>query len=107
MSLDVYLITPAGKQVYSDNITHNLNSMAEKAGIYKHLWRPEEIDIKVARDLIRPLMTGLRKLAADREFYEQYNPTNKWGSYDGLMRFTADYLEACIKHPKATIQVSR
>ena len=33
---------------YSANITHNLGKMAEEAGIYKHLWRPEEIGITKA-----------------------------------------------------------
>ncbi len=29
-------------EVYSANITHNLGEMADKAGIYYALWRPEE-----------------------------------------------------------------
>jgi signal transduction histidine kinase len=32
--------------LFVSNITHNLNIMADKAGIYQHLWRPEEIGIK-------------------------------------------------------------
>jgi hypothetical protein len=34
MSLDVYLIAARPTNVYSANITHNLNKMAEAAGIY-------------------------------------------------------------------------
>lgn len=31
---------------YHANITHNLGKMAEAAGIYHALWRPDEIGIK-------------------------------------------------------------
>lgn len=52
MSLDITLYTPmcahCGRsgEGYSANITHNLGAMAEAAGIYLALWRPEEIGIK-------------------------------------------------------------
>src|SRR5688572_29936062 len=45
--------------VYSANITHNLNAMAENAGIYMHLWRPDQIGIMTASQLIAPLTAGL------------------------------------------------
>ena len=41
--------------VYSANITHNLTKMADEAGIYECLWRPEEIGITKAGQLIEPL----------------------------------------------------
>jgi hypothetical protein len=46
-------------EVYTANITHNLNRMAKEAGIYKHLWRPDEIGITLAGELIEPLQSGL------------------------------------------------
>jgi len=49
MSLDVYLMKTMPTSVYDANITHNLGAMAEAAGIYKHLWRPEEIGITKAQ----------------------------------------------------------
>lgn len=55
------------RHVYSANITHNLNTMAKEAGIYKHLWRPEEIGITKASQLIEPLVAGLNALIADPE----------------------------------------
>jgi hypothetical protein len=39
-------------EVYSANITHNLGKMADEAGVYEALWRPEEIGVKTAFDLI-------------------------------------------------------
>ena len=37
MSLDVYLKEVRETIIYDRSITHNLNKMADAAGIYKHL----------------------------------------------------------------------
>jgi hypothetical protein len=89
------------------NVTHNLNRMAEAAGIYKHLWRPDEIEITKASQLIAPLQAGLQKLVADSDYYKRFNPENGWGSYDGFVRFVQAYLAACQENPTADVHVSR
>lgn len=93
--------------VYSRNITHNLNKMASAAGIYWHLWRPDEIGITRAKELIEPLTAGLALLRDDPETFKAHNPLNGWGDYDGLVAFVADYLEACKSYPEAAVRVSR
>jgi hypothetical protein len=108
MSLDVYLIDPKTKQqVYSRNITHNLNTMAEESGIYKALWRPEEIGITKARQIIKPLEKGLAKLATNKAHYEQFNAPNGWGMWEHFIVFCADYLQACRDNPEALVEISR
>jgi hypothetical protein len=97
----------ARDEVYSRNITHNLNTMAGEAGIYKHLWRPDEIGVTKARELIEPLRTGLALMRADPERFRKHNPENGWGDYDGLVAFVADYLAACEEHPDADVRVWR
>ncbi len=68
MSLTVYLTTPkcphCGREdpLFDMSITHNLGNMADSAGIYRHIWRPEEIGIDKASQLIVPLETGLLEL---------------------------------------------
>ena len=94
-------------EVYSANITHNLNTMAEAAGIYECLWRPEEIGITYAAQLIDPLSHGLQELCRAPERFWPLNPPNGWGDYDGLVSFVEKYLLACIKYPEATVEVSR
>lgn len=94
-------------EVYSDNITHNLNIMAREAGIYKHLWRPDEIGVTQAEQLIEPLMAGLNTLRSDPDKFKAFNPDNGWGDYDGLCSFVEGYLVACQLHPAATVEVSR
>lgn len=93
--------------VYSHNITHNLGLMAKEAGVYQHLWRPEELSIEVAGDLIIPLQNALEKLTSDPAHFQTFNPANGWGSYEGLVEFVTQYLQACRDNPDATITVSR
>jgi hypothetical protein len=95
------------EEVYTANITHNLNKMAEAAGIYLELWRPDEIGVTKASELIEPLEAGLRRLNADPYTYRGFNPKNGWGTYEGLVQFVSSYLEACVLYPDAEVRVSR
>lgn len=99
-------------EVYWANITHNLGKMASKVkcgehSLYEYLWRPEEIGIKRAKELIEPLKEGLAKLKAKPKFYEKYNSPNGWGLYKHFVPFVEKYLAACEENPKAKIGVSR
>lgn len=107
MSLDVYLQKMVMSDVYSDNITHNLSKMAQEAGLYDALWRPEENGITHAYQLIPILEEGLAKLRADPQHFEQFNPENGWGNYVGLVTFVRDYLDACKEHPGAQVRSCR
>jgi hypothetical protein len=123
MSLDIYLTQKEktmktcdhcnseyeaeGEELYSANITHNLGSMAEEAGIYKHLWRPEELGITTAKELIEPLKAGLQLLKDKPEHFEKFNATNGWGLYKHFVPFVEKYLNACEEYPEAQIGVSR
>jgi hypothetical protein len=107
MSLDVYLTEVRPTEVYSRNITHNLNKMATEAGIYEPLWRPEEVGITHAHQLIAPLTEGLMKLKADPEHYEKFNAPNGWGTYEHFVPFVEDYLNACIENPNAEVRACR
>ncbi len=125
MSLDVYLEGPeqevectckdcehrhtrkTRERYYDANITHNLGRMAREAGIYEVLWRPEELEITTAWQLIAPLAAGLEKLRADPEKFSAFNASNGWGMYEHFVPFVAKYLDACIKNPDASVSVSR
>jgi hypothetical protein len=109
MSLDIHLMSKIEDEqlVFDTNITHNLGEMAGKAGIYYHLWRPEEIGVSKAGDLIKPLEQGLYLLTHQRDKFEKFNPENGWGNYDNLVLITREYINACIKYPNARIEVSR
>ena len=95
------------REVYDANITHNLGKMAAECDLYLPLWEPEEIGATHARDLIEPLRAGLARLGEERERLQEFNPSNGWGNYDGLVRFVTGYLAACEAWPDAEVQVSR
>ena len=100
------MCTTEGNEVYEANITHNLNTMAEAAGIYEHLWHPEKLGITKAEELIDPLVKGWTLLRKDPEKFKALNTANGWGDYDGLVQFFRDYLQACISYPDARVTVS-
>ena len=123
MSLDYYLESPeymvdcececghkhqrkTSETYYSANITHNLNKMAEAAGIYSALWRPDEIKAEYAEDIIGVLETGLAKLKSDPKYYHQFDSPNGWGLYVHFVPFVEGILAACRAYPKAVIRVS-
>ena len=120
MSLDVYLIRerlisydggttqhPDNENVYKANITHNLFEMADAAGIYKALWRPEEECAEYAHQIIPNLEMGLADLKSRPEYFEQFNAPNGWGMYEHFVPFVEAYLNACKEFPNAKIEVSR
>ena len=93
--------------VYDANITHNLTTMADKAGIYKALWRPEEISAVKAEGLIDVLEKGLKDLKNKPEYFKEFNSSNGWGMYEHFVPFVENYLNACKEYPKADIGISR
>jgi hypothetical protein len=107
VGLDVYLKQMQLVPVYEAGITHNLNKMATEAGVYHALWRPEEIGITHAAQLIEPLTKALADLKARPGFYMLLTPENGWGTYEDLCKFIERYLTECIKNPTAEVHVDR
>lgn len=115
MSLDVYLKTapdlggdePVEVTLFEANVTHNLGMMAAEAGVYKAIWRPEEIGARSAGDLIERLTIGLALLKSDPKRFAAHNPPNGWGTYTEFVPWVERYLEACRLMPLAEIEVSR
>jgi len=116
MSLDFYIYR-SGKyddngevftcNLFQSNITHNLGKMAEAAGIYGALWRPEENGFVYARDVITVLADGLAELRANPTKYEAFNSENGWGLYKHFVPFVQEILTECINYPNARIRACR
>jgi hypothetical protein len=90
--------------VYDANITHNLTGMAREAGIYQHLWHPDEIGIVKASQLIEPLEAGLALLRSDPPRFEKHNAPNGWGLYKHFVPWVEAYLDACKANPDADVR---
>ncbi len=93
-------------EIFTKNITHNCNKMmiAATDALYDALYNS---DGREARDIIPALTYGLTKLTQNQEEIKKLEPSNGWGSYDGLIDFVCDVLGACVKNPNATIYVGR
>jgi len=125
MSLSVYLVeerkivtficTECGHEdfkieketIFEANITHNLYKMASEAGIYEILWRPEEVGVVKAKDIIKKLSIGLTLMIKDPERFKKFNSPNGWGTYDNFIPWVEKYLKACKENPDAIIEVYR
>lgn len=81
--------------------------MAEAAGIYKELWRPEELGITKARQLIEPMERGLILLRSDPDRFKAFDASNGWGTYVNFVPWVDKYLQACKEYPDADVSVSR
>jgi hypothetical protein len=52
------------------------------------------------------LSAGISLIREHQESLRQYEPSNKWGSFDGALRFLEDIFASCIAHPGMTLTVS-
>lgn len=140
MSLDVslyrnYLVSydegktlePRREEVYSANITHNLNKMADEAGLYEALWRPHRLkpgydipehDHKAeweyednnpvrAHEIIEIIEKGLADMKARPKHYEKFNSPNGWGMYEHFVPFIEKYLAALKEFPETQVVCDR
>jgi hypothetical protein len=106
MSLDVYLLD-GPECLYWRNITHNLGRMADAAGFYTYLWRPEEAGCKLACEIVGPIRSGLEAMKANPEYYDQFSAPNGWGTYAQFIPWLEDYVRALEAYPRARVEVSR
>lgn len=90
--------------LFDVNITHNLNRMASEAGLYQAMWHS---DGARAGDLVPQLTGGVKVLASDPERFKTFNPSNGWGSYDGLLATACAFLAACQQYPDAIVEACR
>jgi len=106
MSLDFYLERVQPTVVFDRNITHNLTTMADEAGIYNVLWRPSEHGYTKAEQIIEPLREGLKLLEAEPERFKKYSSPNGWGMYEHFVPFVKAVLAACEEYPDADIKMN-
>jgi hypothetical protein len=107
MGLSIDLVVENEDILYDCNITHNLGKMADAAGIYQVLWRPEELGFTKAGQIVEILAEGVAQLATEKAKFEAYDSPNGWGLHKHFLPFCVNYLAACKEFPEAIIHVSR
>ena len=94
-------------EIDSHNVTHNLASMAEEAGVYLALWRPEELaETPRLRDIEMAVREGLERLNADPKHFEKMKK-NGWGSRENLVKVCEWVLEYADLYPLAMVEACR
>ena len=88
------------------NITHNLNKMADAVGLYEVLWKPDEIGITTASQMIPFLEKGIKKLKENPEKYKAFNAPNGYGKFEDFVRFCDSVLHWCNKYPDSVIEAN-
>ena len=109
MGLSVYLTKKKVIDMveFEANITHNLVEMADEAGVYMSVWRPEESGILKAGQLIPVLRKGIEMMEADPDRFRKFDSPNGWGTYDDFLPWLKKYLGACEEHPEASVESCR
>jgi hypothetical protein len=126
VSYDMVNFHEEKEQLYSANIRHNLNVMAEQAGIYKALWRPyqlhkdyvysedykiemafEDLVTIIATDIIDVIEQGLDLLKNRPDYFSKFNSPNGWGTYVHFVQFVKKYLAALKQYPNSIVIVDR
>lgn len=93
--------------LFETNTTHNLGVMAKEGRIYKLLWRPEELGVTQAKQIIEPLEKTIINMELDPQRYKKHDAPNGWGTYEQFLPWLKKLLDACKKYPSASLEVSR
>jgi hypothetical protein len=126
VSYDMLNFHEEKEELYGANITHNLNVMAEQAGLYKALWRPYQLDKDYvhtedynkemqfedsvtifASDLIEIIEQGLDLLKLRPDYFSKFDSPNGWGTYVHFVPFVEKYLNALKQYPDSIVEVDR
>lgn len=110
MSYDIYLQMDTGGPEPVDvcdvgNYTSNVSPMWSLALGHSLA----DLHGRLCADCIAPLEAAVAHMRdlANRTIYAAMNPPNGWGEHGSATEYLAKLLEACRRHPKATVYVSR
>lgn len=89
---------PGGPGDYTSNVS----------GMWAHAlgYSLSDLDGKKAGDCTADLKRAVADMIANPAVYEAMNPPNGWGDYAGALEYLRDLRDACVAHPKATVDVS-
>lgn len=91
-------------EVFSMNITHNLSTMADKAGFYEQLWYLS--GIRTCEDLLPYIEAGLAELKWKPNEYSQYSNKGGWGTYEQFVDWLQKLIDNLKIDPKADLFTS-
>lgn len=107
MSYDVSLEVNTGAEesieIWSVNYTSNMWYCLDEFD-----YNIDQFHDMNANDAIPMLEKIIELIQENEERLRLYEPANKWGSVDGFLnQFLIPIKDACIKHPKTKVRVSK
>ena len=66
-----------------------------------------ELDGRTACHVVGTVLQAVWRMYDNSAEYEALAPANGWGDVDGAREYLRRLAEACAKHPRATIRISR
>ena len=103
MSWDVKLKAKREIILFQTNITYNLADMYYKC-IDKKLGL-EKLNGLSSKEALPIVKRAIEDMIENKEEDEKLNPSNGWGSYDGLLRDLLNLKESCEQIPDGVIEV--
>lgn len=103
MSWDVKLKAKREIILFQTNITYNLSDMYYKC-IDKELGL-KKLNGLSSKEALPIVKRAIEDMIENKEEYEKLNPSNGWGSYDGLLRDLRNLKESCEQIPDGVIEV--
>lgn len=103
MSWDVKLKAKREIILFQTNITYNLSDMYYKC-IDKKLGL-KKLNGLSSKEALPIVKRAIEDMIENKEEYEKLNPSNGWGSYDGLLRDLRNLKESCEQIPDGVIEV--
>lgn len=86
-----------------DGITYNLPGMFQAACRGK---RFKDLEGMTGAQAGRVLRDGLQRLVSEPARFEEMNPANGWGDYDGLIQVMAKAAVMAARHPTGVVVFS-
>jgi hypothetical protein len=84
------------------NYTCNVNPMYQKAlGISL-----SELQGKPTREVLDLLDNGIKDMKIYKKDYEELNPLNGWGDYNGALEYLERLYDGCKKHYRSYININ-
>lgn len=101
MSLDIYVKAMKEVNIFEKNITYNLAPMYYKCiDKEKGLKKLDNMSCKKALPIINKAIADMLNNADE---YRKLNPSNGWGSYEGLLVALQDLRNCCANNPDGII----
>lgn len=87
------------------NITHNLSKMAQECDLYRFTWQANKNGHTKGKHIVGGLVNAIEELKKRPNHFKKFEPSNGWGSYEGLLEFAEELLQACKDYPDIDLVV--